>query len=425
MMNQITSYFSTTPLPQKPALLPRFVGGVILALLGSLLFFYLLMNPPMAEVWLMASFLAVTAVISIIAGYGAYRLGWMRQSPRLSWTLMGGYALSSLLTFINVWVTARLMFYEEHDLQLATVLLLFAGGIAMSLGYFLSTALTNNIETLKQAAQAVANGCLQARVTVKGRDEMAALASAFNDMAAQLEMAAQKQRELDSLRRDLIAWVGHDLRTPLASIRAIVEGLADGVIEDPQTVTRYLHTAQRDIRSLSALIDDLFEMAQLDAGEIPLDRQPSSLVDLISDTLESFSALAAQRGVALEGEAASGIDPVNMDTQKIGRALANLLSNALRHTPPGGTARVYAFPEGNRVRIVVSDTGEGVDADDMPHIFKQFYRGEKSRSRATGGAGLGLAIVKRIVEAHGGQIGAESKPEQGMTISVTLPRGIE
>jgi signal transduction histidine kinase len=425
MMNQITSYFSTTPLPQKPALLPRFVGGVILALLGSLLFFYLLMNPPMAEVWLMASFLAVTAVISIIAGYGAYRLGWMRQSPRLSWTLMGGYALSSLLTFINVWVTARLMFYEEHDLQLATVLLLFAGGIAMSLGYFLSTALTNNIQTLKQAAQAVANGCLEARVTVKGRDEMAALASAFNDMAAQLEMAAQKQRELDSLRRDLIAWVGHDLRTPLASIRAIVEGLADGVIEDPQTVTRYLQTAQRDIRSLSALIDDLFEMAQLDAGEIPLDRQPSSLVDLISDTLESFSALAAQRGVALEGEAASGIDPVNMDTQKIGRALANLLSNALRHTPPGGTARVYAFPEGNRVRIVVSDTGEGVDADDMPHIFKQFYRGEKSRSRATGGAGLGLAIVKRIVEAHGGQIGAESKPEQGMTISVTLPRGIE
>lgn len=424
-MNQITSYFSTTPLPQKPALLPRFVGGVILALLGSLLFFYLLMNPPMAEVWLMASFLAVTAVISIIAGYGAYRLGWMRQSPRLSWTLMGGYALSSLLTFINVWVTARLMFYEEHDLQLATVLLLFAGGIAMSLGYFLSTALTNNIQTLKQAAQAVANGCLEARVTVKGRDEMAALASAFNDMAAQLEMAAQKQRELDSLRRDLIAWVGHDLRTPLASIRAIVEGLADGVIEDPQTVTRYLHTAQRDIRSLSALIDDLFEMAQLDAGEIPLDRQPSSLVDLISDTLESFSALAAQRGVALEGEAASGIDPVNMDTQKIGRALANLLSNALRHTPPGGTARVYAFPEGNRVRIVVSDTGEGVDADDMPHIFKQFYRGEKSRSRATGGAGLGLAIVKRIVEAHGGQIRAESKPEQGMTISVTLPRGID
>jgi signal transduction histidine kinase len=425
MMNQITSYFSTTPLPEKPVLLPRFVGGVILALLGSLLFFYLLMNPPMAELWLMASFLAVTAVISIIAGYGAYRLGWMRQSPRLSWTLMGGYALSSLLTFINVWVTARLMFYEEHDLHLATVLLLFAGGIAMSLGYFLSTALTNNIQTLKQAAQAVANGHLEARVTVKGRDELAALASAFNNMAAQLEMAAQKQRELDSLRRDLIAWVGHDLRTPLASIRAIVEGLADGVIEDPQTVTRYLQTAQRDIRSLSALIDDLFEMAQLDAGEIPLDRQPSSLVDLISDTLESFSALAAQRGVLLEGEAASGIDPVDMDTQKIGRALANLLSNALRHTPPGGAVRVYAFPEGNRVRIVVSDTGEGVDADDMPHIFQQFYRGEKSRSRATGGAGLGLAIVKRIVEAHGGQIGAESKPEQGMTISVTLPRGIE
>lgn len=417
-MNQTTPYF-----PEKSALLTRFVGGVALALVGSLLFFYFLMHPPMAEIGLMASFLAVTAVISIIAGYGAYRLGWISQSPRLSWTLMGGYALSSLLTFINVWVTARLMFASVHDLQLATVLLLFASGIAMSLGYFLSAALTNNIRTLQQAAQAVANGRLEARVPVAGRDEMAALAHTFNEMARQLETAAQKQRELDSLRRDLIAWVGHDLRTPLASIRAIVEALADGVVEDPQTAARYLRTAQRDIRSLSILIDDLFEMAQLDAGGIPLERQPNSLVDLISDTLESFSALAARRGVSLQGEAASGVDPVRMDTQKIGRALANLLSNALRHTPPGGAARVRAFPEGDQVKIVVSDTGEGIDPADMPYIFEQFYRGEKSRSRATGGSGLGLAIVKRIVEAHGGQITAESGPERGTTISVTLPRG--
>jgi signal transduction histidine kinase len=417
-MNQTTPYF-----PEKLALLTRFVGGVALALVGSLLVFYFLMHPPMAEIGLMASFLTVTAVISIIAGYGAYRLGWISQSPRLSWTLMGGYALSSLLTFINVWVTARLMFASVHDLQLATVLLLFASGIAMSLGYFLSATLTNNIRTLQQAAQAVANGRLEARVPVSGRDEMAALAHTFNEMARQLETAAQKQRELDSLRRDLIAWVGHDLRTPLASIRAIVEALADGVVEDPQTVARYLRTAQRDIRSLSILIDDLFEMAQLDAGGIPLERQPNSLVDLISDTLESFSALAARRGVSLQGEAASGVDPVRMDTQKIGRALANLLSNALRHTPPGGAARVRAFPEGDQVKIVVSDTGEGIDPADMPYIFEQFYRGEKSRSRATGGSGLGLAIVKRIVEAHGGQITAESGPERGTTISVTLPRG--
>ena len=421
-MNQTTPYFSPDALPEKPSLLPRFVGGVVLALLGSLLFFYLLMLPPMAEVGLMASFLAVTAVISIIAGYGAYRLGWMRQSPRLSWTLMGGYALSSLLTFINVWVTARLMFYSAHDLQLATVLLLFAGGIAMSLGYFLSATLTNNIQALQEAAQAVANGRLEARVPVKGRDEMAALARAFNEMASQLETAARKQQELDKLRRDLVAWVGHDLRTPLASIRAIVEALADGVVEDPQAVTRYLEAAQRDIRALSALIDDLFEMAQLDAGGIPLERQPSSLVDLLSDTLESFTAMAAQRGVNLRGEAAAEIDPVYMDTQKIGRVLSNLLSNALRHTPAGGAVSVRAFAEGEEALIVVSDTGEGIHPDDTPHIFEQFYRGEKSRSRATGGSGLGLAIAKRIVEAHDGRIRAQSELQRGTIITVTLPR---
>lgn len=416
-MNPTTPYFQ-----EKPALLTRFIGGVATALIGSLIFFYLLMHPPMADLGLMASFLAVTAVISVIAGYSAYRLGWMRQSPHLSWTLMGGYALSSLLTFVNVWVTARLMFYSDHDLQLATVLLLFAGGIAMSLGYFLSIALTNNIHTLKEAAQAVANGRLEARVPVNGRDELAALAHTFNEMAGQLEAAARKQRELDNLRRDLIAWVGHDLRTPLASIRAIVEALADGVVEDPQTVHRYLHTAQRDIRSLSALIDDLFEMAQLDAGGIPLERQPDSLADLISDTLESFSALAAQRNIHLHGEAAEGIDPVNMDTPKIGRALANLLSNALRHTPPGGTVSVRAFLEGNSVNIIVSDTGEGINAEDLPYIFDQFYRGEKSRSRATGGSGLGLAIVKRIVKKHGGKIWIESELGQGTTFFVAIPR---
>jgi signal transduction histidine kinase len=163
-------------------------------------------------------------------------------------------------------------------------------------------------------------------------------------------------------------------------------------------------------------------MAQLDTGGIPLEQQPNSLVDLISDTLESFSAQAAQRNIHLHGEAAEGIDPVNMDTPKIGRALGNLLSNALRHTPPGGTVSVRAFLERDSVNIIVSDTGEGISTEDLPYIFDQFYRGEKSRSRATGGSGLGLAIAKRIVEAHGGQITVASSPGQGTTISLILPR---
>ena len=223
------------------------------------------------------------------------------------------------------------------------------------------------------------------------------------------------------MRRDLIAWAGHDLRTPLASVRAIVEALADGVVEDPETVQRYLRTAQRDILSLSALIDDLFELSQLDAGGLQLAQQPNSLADLVSDTIESFSTLAAQRQVTLTGEVAASVDPVMLDGGKIGRVLANLVGNALRHTPPSGAVRVEVSRPGDEVLVRVSDTGEGIPAADLPHIFERFYRGDKSRNRATGGAGLGLAIAKGIVEAHGGRIWAESTMGAGACFAFVLP----
>jgi signal transduction histidine kinase len=393
--------------------------AVTLAL--ALAIFFLLMNPPAQELGLMALFLAITAAISVAVGYTAYRLGWIHHSPHISWVLLGGYALASLLTFLNVWVTARLMFASEHDLLLATVLLLFAGGIAMSVGYFLSVALTDRIITLSRAAKRVARGELDARVEVAGNDEMAGLARTFNDMAAQLERAAEQQEELDRLRRNLIAWAGHDLRTPLASIRAIVEALADGMVEEPATVDRYLKTAQREIRSLSLLIDDLFELAQLEAGGLRLELSPNSISDLVSDTIESFSELAARQGVSLEGSAGHGVDPVVMDAQQIGRVLGNLLGNALRHTPAGGRVQLEARRVTEGVLVEVRDSGEGISAQDLPHIFERFYRGEKSRSRATGGSGLGLAIAKGIVEAHGGRIGVESSPGEGTCFCLTLP----
>ncbi|MBI3243510.1 MAG: HAMP domain-containing protein [Chloroflexi bacterium] len=408
----------------KPSLMLRSAGGVALAVLVSLGIFYLLMSPPVNEIGLMALFLTITAMISVAAGYGAYRLGWISRSPRIRLTVLGGYALSSLLTFFNVWLTARLMFASLHDLLLATVLLVFAGGIAISLGYFLSEALTDRIVVLNQAANSVAEGDLATRVPVTGSDELADLARTFNTMAAQIETAIKKQEELDTLRRDLIAWVGHDLRTPLASIRAMVEALADGMVDDADTVKRYLTTMQRDIRSLSLLIDDLFQMAQIDAGGLQLSRHPGSLSDLISDTIESFSELAARQGVTLEGSAAPGVDPILIDTRRIGQVVANLVSNALRHTPAGGKVQVRASKSSAGVLVEIQDTGEGIRAEDLPFIFQQFYRGEKSRSRATGGAGLGLAIAKGIVEAHGGQIGVESATEQGARFFFTLPREV-
>jgi signal transduction histidine kinase len=225
---------------------------------------------------------------------------------------------------------------------------------------------------------------------------------------------------LNELRHNLIAWVGHDLRTPLASIQAIVEALADGVVEDEATVERYLHTAQGQIRSLSLLIDDLFELAQLEAGGLRLDVNSNSIADLISDTLESFSELAIQRDVILTGQVADGTDLVLMDAQKIGRVLTNLVGNALRHTPGGGSVHVQAATIEKNITVEIIDSGGGIDNEDLPYIFDRFYRGEKSRNRATGGAGLGLAISKGIIEAHRGQISAENTG-QGARFYFTLP----
>lgn len=418
---------------QKPVLIDnrasgwlalRFVAGIVAVVMSALALFFAVMNPPMGDLRAMALFLSITALISLIAGYGFYRLGWIHRSPRLSWTLLAGYALSSLLTFLNVFVTARLMFASEHDLLLATVLLAFAGGIAMVLGYFLSSALTDKISSLTHAANAIAEGQLSARVQVKGSDEISQLAHTFNEMAARLQEADRSQRETEQLRRDLLAWVGHDLRTPLTSMRAIVEALADGVVSEPRAVRRYLLTAQRDIQSLSTLIDDLFEMAQIDAGGLHLDLHPNSIVDLISDTLEGFSALAREKGITLSGQAASGVDPVHMDARQIGRVLGNLVGNAIRHTPAGGQIEINAslVENGQAVLIEVIDSGEGIPAESLSRVFEQFYRAEQSRNRATGGSGLGLAISKSIVESHGGHIGVESTPGQGARFYFVLPR---
>jgi signal transduction histidine kinase len=187
-------------------------------------------------------------------------------------------------------------------------------------------------------------------------------------------------------------------------------------------VRRYLLTAQRDVMSLSALIDDLFQMSQLDAGGFPLHRAPSSLSDLVSDTLESFSQLAKQQEITLEGQVEPDVDPVLMDTQAVGRVFNNLISNALRHTPSGGQVSVRARRATSGVEVTISDTGEGIRPQDLPHIFERFYRGDAARSRQRGtGAGLGLAIARGIVRAHGGDIRVETERGRGTQFTFHLP----
>lgn len=413
---------NTTLSPSPPSPSIRFLLGVVFAIIGGLLLFLVVLNPPPEELRAMALFLSVTALLSVAAVYLVYRLGWLHYSPRLSWTLLGGYSFASLLTFLNVFVTARLMFASDHDLRLAAVLLIFAGGIATALGYFLSTTLTEKIQWVGRAAAAIAEGRRNVRVEVVGKDELARLGTTFNMMAARLEAAETRHRETEQLRRNLLAWIGHDLRTPLASIQALVEALTDGYITDPNETQRYLRTIQRDAAALSVLIDELFEMAEIEAGGLQLDKHPISLADLISDTLESFAVRAGELGIGLSGSADPRVDPVMLDAGLVGRVLTNLIGNAIRHTPLGGSVAVSAQAVAGGVRVDVFDSGPGIPEESLAKVFEQFYRVEPSRSRASGGgSGLGLTIAKAVVEAHDGVIGVENRAEGGARFYFVLP----
>jgi signal transduction histidine kinase len=398
-----------------------FIVGACTAVLAALLVFSLLMRPPQGDFFAMSAFLSVTALASVGAGVAAYRLGWMRRSPRLVWTLMGGYLLAGGLTFANVLVTARLMFLNRHDLLLSLVLLVFAGIIATTLGYLLSSSVAEAVARLSRAAGRVAAGDLAVEVPVEGPEEVAALAASFNAMTSRLRAAERERREVETARQDLLTAVGHDLRTPLASVRVIIEALSDGVVEDPETITRYLRTAQGEITALSRLVDDLFTLAQLDGGVVELERQQDSMTDLISDTLESFSVRAERQGVRLRGEPCRASETVTFDARYVGRALANLVDNALRHTPAGGEVVVRSDLVADGLSVEVRDTGSGIDPVELPRVFDRFYRGDHSRSWATGGSGLGLAIVKGVAEAHGGRVEVRSTVGEGSVFSLVLP----
>ncbi|MBN8591261.1 MAG: HAMP domain-containing histidine kinase [Anaerolineae bacterium] len=361
---------------------------------------------------------------TVLLAYAAYRLGLIYRLRRLRYILLFTTALTILLFFANVFSTARLMFISEHDYGVTVILLIFAAGTALGFGGFIANALTERISQVAEGARKLSQGDLTVQVPVKGNDELAELATTFNSMVSRLAAADSERRALEQTRRDLIAWVSHDLRTPLSALRLLMSALNDDVVEDAATRQRYARTALREIDNLSQLINDLFELAQMDAGRIELLKEATPLSDLLSDTLSSLMPVAAEAGVQLSGEVQPGIGLVKLDPQKIGRVLTNLISNSVRHTPAGGMVKVEARRSANGIEILVRDNGEGIPAADLPHIFDRFYRGEPARMRdkdGQRGAGLGLAIVRGLVEAHGGQIKVESQPGQGSTFSIVVP----
>lgn len=338
--------------------------------------------------------------------------------------LVGAGLVGSLLLLGMVLAGARAMFISEHDRSVLLTMLLFASLLAVGFSLYGAAPLARRVDQLRRGTARLAGGDLGAKVLVEGRDELARLAEDFNHMAQDLAEAAAREREAERARRDLIAAVSHDLRTPLASTRALIEAVADGVVEDPGTQARYLASARSELEKLGRLVDDLFELSRIDAGALRLNLEEASLRDLISDTLSGFRHQAESKGVRLVGEVSDGVDPVLANPPRLQRVLYNLVSNALRHTPSDGTIVLRAEPQESLVRVEVSDTGEGIMPEDLPRVFERSFRGERSRTRAgTGeGAGLGLAIARGLIEAHGGEISVESRPGHGSQFRFTLRR---
>lgn len=287
---------------------------------------------------------------------------------------------------------------------------LASGALALLLSALLSRRLLRPIEQLTEAARRMGSGDLAQRVTSPARDEIGALGRAFNAMADALERQ-------ETLRRNLVNDVAHELRTPLTNLRCQVEALQDGLQSADAATLRSLH---EETLLLSRLVDDLQDLALAEAGRLPLQKSSVALGEAVEAALSALRPLALERGVSLRAELAP-LPRLEADRERLGQILRNLLANALTHTPAGGEVVIAARAEGNWLTLVVRDSGSGIAAADLPHVFDRFYRADPSRARATGGAGLGLAIVKQLVEAHGGRVSVVSPPGQGASFQVTLP----
>jgi histidine kinase len=285
--------------------------------------------------------------------------------------------------------------------------------VAAVVSMIFSRQIVAPLRAMMSASQRIADGRYDERVSVSGSDELAQLAERFNRMAERLE-------QTESMRRQLIGDVSHELRTPLTAIGGYMEGLTDGVLPaTPETFEQVRAEASR----LSRLVDDLQELSRVEAGSYRLDVHPVALSVLLETTAKRLLHQFDEKQVHLTRSLPTDLSPVLADEDRITQVLTNLLGNALAYTPAGGEVTVSAAKIGNEVLISIRDTGFGIPAESLPHIFDRFYRVDKSRSRAAGGgSGIGLTIAKALVEAHGGRLRAESAGEgQGSLFSFTLP----
>ncbi len=403
----------------------QLILAVLVAFLLAMIIVVPTLNPPTQDIQNLFLYMVSSGLITVGITYVLYQQRMLQRFLSLRTALFAIIVLTVVLVFINVWITARLMFIKEHDLVLTTGLLVFAGIIAAVSTFFIARTIRDRIYELSKGVQALARSDWKVRLPVVGNDDLAHLAEMFNQMAADLEKVEEQKRQVEQMRRDLIAWASHDLRTPLAAIRAMNEAMMDGVVSDAETVKRYQQNMQNEITHMGHLINDLFDLAQLDTGHVPLMRQKTSLRDLVSDTLSNMNARAQARSIRLSAHVDLGVDMLYIAPDKVQRILYNLIDNALEYTPDGGEVTLNAREQNRLAEISVHNSGSYIPPADIDNVFKSFYRGEQSRSQTSDGrrgTGLGLAIVRGFVEAHGGMIRVESQPEQGTTFVFTLPQ---
>lgn len=335
------------------------------------------------------------------------------QVSALALVIVAGIAL-------GVFVAAEAMFISSHDLVVIEVVLIAVATVGVTAAVVLGGRIAATSSSLVEVTRRIGGPDRSTTSSVSGPPEFAELAHELELMEQRLDQARRRERAVEESRRELVAWVSHDLRTPLAAVRAMVEALEDGVVADPENVARY-HTMMRaETDRLAALVDDLFELSRTQAGALRLQLERVSLGDLVSDAIAGVAPVAEAKGVRLEGRIDGPAPEVHVSTPEVLRALRNVLENAIRHTPADGSVMVEAgASDHEHAYISVLDTGGGVPEADLERIFDVAYQSDPSRT--AGGAGLGLAIARGFVEAHHGNITVHNE-NGGARFTVRFPR---
>jgi len=397
---------------------------LLLSLGGTLLFSALVINLSESHLRVLALVMSGSGIVTTLSGALLYRVGvfgWLRS---IFWTVGAIVVVTVGLILINIWTLSRLMFFNSAYLGVMAIVLVFGGVAALVFGYFITRSMTDRLDTLAQGADTLAKGNFAARVNVSGNDEIARLTASFNTMAAELQAVDEEKHKLEQTRRNLVAWVSHDLRTPLANIRVMMEAISDGIIIDEALQRQYIANSLNEIDNLDQLIDDLFELAKLDVKEFRLDYETVALSELLSDVVAALTPKAQVRQITMTCDLPADADQVSCAPDKIQRVLSNLIDNAIKYTPPNERILVASHATAEGVQVDVTNTGVTIPAGQLPRLFDTFYRGESSRRRDDDGArgtGLGLAIARGFIEAHSGRIWASSTPTS-TTFSFTLPR---